>query len=548
MSKEPFYLQKSNTGNQQNQDSILDIISCRDSGKSSKKKVFDVKDFGAISDGVTVTTKKLQKAIDACADLGGGVVFFPAGQYVTGTLFLHDNINLHLVSGAVLLGSSNIHDYAADIRGCSFKLEPHLDKCLIYAEKVRNVAITGNGTIDGRGYNFKLASENDESSAKDRPMLIRFYRSKNIDIYNIKLQNAAGWCVNLVSSEDIKVSGITINNRVNRNNDGIDIDECHHVSISNSNFSCSDDAICFHNNTSNEKACENINISNCFISSRWSAIRSGAACKGGIRNVTVSNCTIYDTFGSAIKLQVSCGARMENILFNNIIMDNVTGPITMQLGKHWYNVDQEYEECELGGLRNVTFTNIKASVAEKPSPSAIEYPAMPGEEKSCILILGSIEKKIDGITFSNIFVEYPGGGTAEEAERRISDIDEFKYPEYFNLGVLPSYGMYMKNAENIFLENVQFTVAKADFRPAILFDNVHSTVLSNFRCQQSPKAGSLLFFRDCKNIDVKNNIFTEKKPKCIIIEGKETEKIVLGYKKEMICISKEVDSGQIKSG
>ena len=127
-----------------------------------------------------------------------------------------------------------------------------------------------------------------------------------------RLQNAAAWCCHFRESADVRVHGVTIHNRVNVNNDGIDLMSTERVCISDCKLFCGDDAICFQN-MSDEKPVQDIAITNCLMSTRWAAIRSGGAHRGGIRRVAVSNCVIRDTYGCGIKLQISGNGSLEDM-------------------------------------------------------------------------------------------------------------------------------------------------------------------------------------------------------------------------------------------
>ncbi|MGC8863261.1 MAG: glycoside hydrolase family 28 protein [Armatimonadota bacterium] len=233
--------------------------------------LYDIRDFGAVGDGVTLNTAAIQRAIDACAANHGGTVIVPAGRFLTGTLRLKSNVTLRLETRAVLVGSTNLADYAVDIARCGFERERHIDKCLIYAENAENIAISGRGIIDGQGAAFKGQAEG--SAGGERPMLTRCYRSRNILFEGVTLTNAGSWCSHFRECTDVRITGITIHNRVSWNNDGIDLMSTSRVRISHCTIICLDDAICFQN-MSNEHPVEDIVITNCIMSTRWAAIRS----------------------------------------------------------------------------------------------------------------------------------------------------------------------------------------------------------------------------------------------------------------------------------
>ena len=145
-------------------------------GALAGEGVFSVRTYGAVGDGAHLDTAAIQAAIDACAAARGGIVFVPPGRYLSGTIFLKSNVTLHLAAAATILGSTNLAHYATGIQPCGFVNHPHLDKCLVYADKAENVAITGPGTIDGQGRAFPLVGP--DGKAGQRPMLLRLVSSR----------------------------------------------------------------------------------------------------------------------------------------------------------------------------------------------------------------------------------------------------------------------------------------------------------------------------------------------------------------------------------
>lgn len=447
---------------------------------SNRWALYDVRDFGAVGDGATLNTEAIQAAIDACAASHGGTVFVPAGRFVTGTLRLRSNVTLRLETQAVLVGSTNLADYATDIARCGFERERHIDKCLIYAENAENIAIVGRGTIDGQGAAFKGTAEG--GAGGERPMLIRCYRCNNILFENVTLMNAGSWCSHFRECSGVRVTGVSIYNRVSWNNDGIDLMSTSRVRISDCTIICLDDAICFQN-MSNEYPVEDVVITNCIMSTRWAAIRSGGAHAGGIRNVTVSNCVIRDTFGCGIKLQISGSGMMENMAFSNIVMPRVSCPISLRFGNCHYNGETRDESLPWGGMRNILFNNIWASVVDEQTlRREVNFPELyPGEERQCMSICGIPGHPIEAVTLSNVHFIYPGGGTEQDAANLNPPELEDQYPEYFMWGVLPAYGLYARHVRSLTLSNVRFDLAGHDARPAVVLDDVGDVSAMGFR-------------------------------------------------------------------
>ncbi len=480
--------------------------------EKSRNTVFDVREFGAAGDGAALDTSAIQRAIDVCAVAGGGTVLFSAGRFLTGTLFLRSNVTLHLENTAAILGSKDLKDYSTDVERCGFINETHIDKCLIYAGNVENVAIVGQGTIDGQGAAFKGGVE--QVAGGERPMLTRCFGSRNILFDGVTLKNAGSWCSHFRECTDVRVTGVTIINKVCWNNDGIDLMSTSNVRISDCTIICLDDAICFQN-MSNDKPVEDVVITNCIMSTRWAAIRSGGAHRAGIRNVTVSNCVIRDTYGCGIKLQVSGNGSMENMTFSNIVMPNVSCPISLRFGNCHYNGEELDRSHPWGTMRNMMFNNIWATVvSEQTLREAVKFPALyPGEERQCMSICGIPDHPVEGITLSNLHFIYPGGGTADDAANLNAPELEDQYPEYFMWGVLPAYGMYARHAKAISMNNVRFELRGDDARPAIVCDDVDDLDISNFRADLSSTAESLIKTRNTRQVSLESCRQLGGKPK-----------------------------------
>jgi hypothetical protein len=504
--------------------------------QAASTEVFDVRRFGAVGDGVRLDTAALQRAIDACVAGGGGTVLVPAGKYLSGTITLKSNVTLHLAPSAVILGSPDLSHYATAIERCGFTLHSHIDKCLVYAAKAENVAITGRGTIDGQGRLFPLAAPG--GGTAQRPMLLRMASCKNVALEGVTLRNAGAWCAHFLACDGVRVRGVSIFNRANGNNDGIDLMSTRNVAISDCTLMCEDDCICFQD-MSDELPVQDIVITNCVMSTRWAAIRSGGAHRGGIRNVAVSNCVIRDTYGCGIKLQISGNGSLENMTFSNIVMENVSCPISLRLGNHHYNGEKRNPAFPFGTMRNLSFNNIRASVLSEAAlkkaiaslydaHSSTPRTAYPGEERQCISICGIPGHPIEGITLSDIHVTCPGGGTREEAARRDLPEMEDEYPEYFMWGVLPAYGLYARHAKGLSLDNVRFDLARPDARPAITCDDVEDLDLSHVRAAAAPEAESLIRLRSTRGAFVHGCRPLGAAGTFLRVEGRTSRDIVLG--------------------
>ena len=487
--------------------------------------VFSVKEFGAKGDGETQDRAAIQSAIDNCSKASGGTVFFPSGIYLTGTIQLKNNVTLYFAPEAKLLGSTGLADYLHE-----GEEKPDESPCLIYAKKAQNIGLTGKGIIDGQGGAFPCGTEGfnaeDEDmapkeEAKIRPMLMILKDCQGISITDLTLQNAACFCILFNSCRDIKIHAVKVDNRANQNTDGFHLLGCENVFISDCDMNCGDDAFPL------SQSAKNFVITNCVISSRWAAFRMGPDSTGVFKDIAVSNCVIHDTFGAGIKLQMVEGGVMENITFDNLVMDNVTGPISIRLaGYLGWKLERE-KSLPTGKFRNVTFNNIRGSVPDNSYPLPHEVVRMPGEVRSCINITGLSGHLVEGITLSNIHLTFSGGGTQEEAGRRDVPEMEDHYPEYHMFGTLPAYGMYARHVKGLTLHNVTFDLAAPDLRPAVVCDDVADLELSSFRAQGDKEAEALIRLQDICGAFIHGCRPLNKVKTFVQVEGKNSRKIFL---------------------
>jgi polygalacturonase len=373
-----------------------------------------VLDYGAKGNGFTLDTVAIQAAIDACTAVGGGTVYLPPGEYLSGTITLKDNVTLHVGPNARLLGSTSLADYPS--LGRTEGTIDFLDYCLINAHRAHHIALIGEGCVDGQGAAFPYGIENynfeDQASASNqqsfnRPTLLHFTDCHDVTISNLTLQHAASWCCYLEKCKEMRIHGVHLFNRANQNNDGFDLKLCENVMISDCHIDCGDDAIAL------QEGGLRIVVTNCVISTRWAAIRIGPESLGVFRDIAISNCVIYDTYGSAIKIQQVEGGVMENIAFDNLVMDHVTGPISLRLGGYLGWRKERKESLPIGVLRNIRFSNIQATVADNAYPLPHEVPAFPGEKKTCLNITGVPGYFIEKVSIRGLHLTFSGGGTRE---------------------------------------------------------------------------------------------------------------------------------------
>jgi polygalacturonase len=478
-------------------------------GNDFGARTYNVRDFGAKGDGTTLDTAAIQAAIDACHRDHGGTVLVPAGVFVIGTVELKSNVRLHLAAQGKLLGSADGRQYqAADaipLSGDSTLNDGNVG--LLFAVNAENIIIEGPGTIDGQGDQFRSPSRGVPApagiSGSHRPYHLLFHRCRNLTIQDILLTASAFHSVRIIQSSYVRLDGIRIYNRVNHNNDGFHFISSQHVHLSNCTVECQDDACALFG------SCKFVTVTNCFFSTRWSVFRFGG---GEAENITVSNCLIHQTYGCPIKMRCGPGSRFENISFSNLVMKDVTGPISIGLGPRRSAAPAgtepaagtnappgQAEQTERPGLvRNISFRGILATVVVPVQLPDVPFTSNynPGEVKSCIGLNG-VEAVIENITLNDVQVSFPGGGTAEEAAVR--DVPNV-VGEYYQAGVFPAYALFARNVRGLALNNVRFDVAGREARPAIVFDHVQDVAVNGLSVQGAKEAESVLRFIETRDV------------------------------------------------
>jgi polygalacturonase len=449
-------------------------------------RVYNVRDHGAKGDGKTLDTAAVQSAIDACNKDRGGTVLVPAGDFLVGTVELKSNVTLHIAASGKLLGSATPGDFSAG-KGVP---PSNGNVVLLYAAEAENVTVEGRGTIDGQGDKFFTGhgdntgpGQNRAAGYTQRPHLCVFYRCRNLLMRDVFLTRSAYHCTRILECSYVRLDGVRIHNRVNMNNDGFHLNSNQYVSIVNCNVACQDDACALFGSN------KFITVTNCTFSTRWSIFRFGG---GDAENIAISNCVIYDTYGCVIKMRFSAGSRIENVSFSNLVMTNVTGPISIGLDSTSRRNSASGAPAAKGVVRNLSFSGIRASVVAEGrqyADMAWDQHYRPGETRTCITLNGAHGDYLEGITFNDVHITYAGGGTAEEAARR--DVPQMA-GEYFELGTLPAYGLWARNVRGLEMSNVRFEVASPDLRPAVVLDHVEDAAVSLLSVQGNPHAESAL--------------------------------------------------------
>lgn len=431
--------------------------------------VYDIREHGAVGDGTTNDAAAIQSAIDACHGAGGGTVLVPAGAtFLTGSIELRSNVELHVERGATLAGSGDVADYTARLEvgalsGGVVDDENDAALMLITARDATNIAITGAGTINGAGQHFIREDLGTiYRCPNQRPFTLFLMGCDRLVIRDVRIEDAALWCVRLSGCEDVLIHGVTIDTDLKYPNaDGIDLDRCRRVRISDCEISSGDDAISL-------KTCEefpdygitsDVVITNCTLQSTSSAVVVGVDAVADIRNVIVTGCVIRSSHrGLAVNLGQE--GNFENILFSDCVVEtrHFAGgwwghgePIYVNVGA-WHDA--------VGRLRNVRFRNILAR-AENSAYIGSDAPGL-----------------IEGVVLDGVRIELDRWSSwpAGEYDRRPTTDGPQVYAH-------PTSGIHIDTATDVTLRNCEVVWAGTDehFAHAVEAIDVDGLVIEGLR-------------------------------------------------------------------
>lgn len=451
---------------------------------------FDVRDHGARGDGTTRDTAAIQAAVDACHAAGGGIVFFPAGKFLSGTVTLKDKVTLHLSAAATLVGSPDVADYPAkpfgsrDLDVGGFEIWT-----LIYAQGAQNIAIEGRGTIDGNGKGFppkpKIQPLDVASGPRPRGLFLKDCR--RVTVRDVRISNSAMWSVHIVRCDDVVLDHLTVFSEFFVQQDGIVLDSAQNVRVTGCTVNTVDDALIF--KSSFPQPCRNVTVANCVLTCNSSAIKFGTQSLGGFRNIAISNCACHDCRLGGLKFEIVDGGTMEDIAVSNLTMTGVTAPLFFRLGNRARNFGfpEVKQPQPIGIMRNIVVAGVRATLST--SPVLVQASATrTSRVANTNIIAGLPGHPIENITLSDLHFLHPGTGTAEEADR--PDVPELpeRYPENDMFGVLPAWGFWVRHARGIVLDNVRLDLVEPDLRSAFLADDVADLELSGFRADSTRAA------------------------------------------------------------
>jgi len=439
--------------------------------------------------GEASNTAAIQEAIDRCSASGGGDVVFPSGVYLTGHFIMKDNVRLLLKPDTVILGSASPADYP---RINLPSADADFNYTLIYAKGAKNIAIEG-GAIRGQGEKFPRTGE----LSHHRPRNILFDSCENVSLKNLAMRSPAFWNAFFLHCDGVVIEDVNIYAMANANNDGLDISS-KNVKIKNCSINAIDDGICLKNEHGNEFVVENVEIENCVIASSCNFVKIGTGSQSNFRNIKVSNCSFlrpscethlkWHSFGATkkygiekgletglagIALEAVDGGSIDDVSIRNISMTGVQTPIFIRVDNRDRNNIDGRKSC----ARNISIENV-AAVSDSLITSSIT--AVAGY-------------KLENVKIKNCIFDILGGAPESANGNKISDPKK-AYPENRMFGkLLPAYGFFVRNAENVELSNVQLiTHGAPEFRHAVFAEN-SGLLIEN--CAVQKPAGSAPAFK-----------------------------------------------------
>ena len=459
--------------------------------EAEKACLADVRNFGATGDGKTLDSPSINKAVEALAAGGGGTLCLPAGTYLCYSIHLRSNVTLWLMQGATILaadspeeGSSKGYDLAesnAPWENYQDFGHNHWHNSLIWGEGLENISILGPGLIWGRGLSRGWGAGPKAESPGVGNKAIALKNCRNVLLRDFGILHGGHFGILTTGVDNLTIDNLTIDT----NRDGMDIDCCRNVHVSDCTVNSPwDDGICLKSSYAlgYARATERVTIANCVVSGdfeegsvldgsfrhfgteskvpRTGRIKFGTESNGGFKNITIANCVFDGCQGFA--LESVDGALLEDLSITNITMrDLFNPPFFLRLGARMRGP----EGADVGTIRRVAISNVVCSNSASSISSIVS--GIPGHP-------------IEDIRFSDILIEHRGGGTQEDASRRLQEAER-EYPEPNMFGHTPSHGFFLRHARGIEMSNVKIQARKDDTRPAFVLEDVRDAEFVEMR-------------------------------------------------------------------
>jgi hypothetical protein len=471
---------------------------------------FNIRSFGASGDGKTIDTQSVNRAIDAASAAGGGTVVFPAGSYLCYSIHLKSKVSLYLGPGATLVaaetsaaGGSNGYDAPEPNPWDHYQDfgHSHWRNSLIWGEDLSNVSILGPGLIWGKGLSRGAGDSTLAPGVGNKSISLK--NCRNVTLRDISILHGGHFAILATGVDNLTIDNLLIDT----NRDGIDIDCCRNVRVSNCSVNSPwDDAICPKSSFAlgYARSTENVTITNCYVTGgyeegtlldatykqigpdykapRNGRIKFGTESNGGFRNITVTNCVVDNCRG--IALETVDGGLLEDITISNIAMRDITDvPFFLRLGSRMRGP----EGVPIGPLRRVLISNVVVSnAASKQTAIVTGIPGFP----------------IDDVKFENIYIQHRGGGTKESAAIVVPELENV-YPDPDRFGPMPAQGFFIRHVKGIDMRDIEIKSLQEDHRPAFVLDDVDGADFTHVKIPRN--AGDSFLLKNVTNFNVSHS-------------------------------------------
>jgi polygalacturonase len=451
--------------------------------------LYPVTRFGAKGDGKTVDSPAINTAIDAAAGAGGGIVFFAAGTYLCYSVRLKSKVTLCLAPGAIVVaadsrdeGESGGYDLAESNQPWESYQDyghNHWHNSLIWGEGLENVAVIGPGLIWGRGLSRGSGPGPRAEQAGVGNKSIALKNCRNVLLRDFSVLHGGHFGILATGVDNLTIDNLTIDT----NRDGMDIDCCRNVHVSNCSVNSPwDDAICLKSSFAlgYARATEMVTITNCLVAGtfeegslldasfkrfapgtkvpRTGRIKFGTEANGGFKNITITNCVFEGSNGLAI--ESVDGGVIEDVCISNITMRDVVGaPVFIRLGARMRGP----AGASIGSIRRLVVSHLSATNA----PSS----------RICSIIAGIPGHRIEDVKLTEFTVLHLGGGTLADRALELPEREK-DYPEPNMFGTTPAQGFFIRHAQGIEMNGIKIECASDDQRPAFVLDDVQGADFS----------------------------------------------------------------------
>jgi len=458
--------------------------------------LFDIRSYGAVGDGKAIDSPAINKAIDAAAAAGGGTVVFPPGTWLSFSIHMKSHVGLYLSQGATLLAAdSPLPGATTGYNGGTYDAAEanapwedyqdyghnHWHNSLIWGEGITDISITGPGLIYGKGLSFganRTARGNypiyvaEQAGVGNKSIALK--NCHNVLLRDFSILKGGHFGLLLTGVDNLTIDNLTIDT----DRDGMDIDCCRNVHVSNCTVNSPwDDGICPKSSYAlgYARATENVTITNCYVTGdyelgtvldgtfkrfaadarvgRTGRIKCGTESNGGFKNITISNC-VFDTC-NGLALESEDGALCEDIAISNITMRGiVSAPIFVRLGAR---LRGPKETTRVGTMRRILISNLTSYNCAS---------------RLCSILSGIPDYAIEDLKLDNIYQHSLGGAAQDSLSIRPPEFEN-KYPDPGMFGPMPSQGFFLRHIQNLEFSHVEVAAASPDPRPSFYLDNVN---------------------------------------------------------------------------